>query len=397
VSKSHPEQWMIREAVERPEKSLVTALREFAATQVADCDGPVAVVAPPLRHLAGGAQLCGPAVTVWTKPGDILYVLKAVDLIAAGDVLVVDGGGRLDAAVIGDIAGQALAGLGCAGLVVDGAVRDLDGLDAAGLPTFAAGAHPATGSNQGPGAINVVVQCGGVTVRPGDVVRGGTRSARSPITASIAMTLAAISAAAKPPGAPTIFTAQPAAAAAAAEPAALAEFSQTKAWVSTARSTAASASTELRTRLRGIASPVSATPNPSSSSELAASNGRQPIASPAAAAASCTRGAVRHWRSPYSQPASRLAPLDTMNSAAAAAAAPCSTADAVTEICMAPNNPPMARFTPARTANPGRSSERPLRCRPAVPAAGGAVRRCAAKHNPPATTKAAASTVPAAG
>ena len=42
----------------------------------------------------------------------------------------------------------------------------------AGLPTFAAGAHPATGSNQGPGAINVVVQCGGVTVRPGDVVRG---------------------------------------------------------------------------------------------------------------------------------------------------------------------------------------------------------------------------------
>jgi regulator of RNase E activity RraA len=99
-------------------------------------------------------------------------VLKAADLIADGDVLVVDGGSRPDAAVIGDIAGQALAGLGCDGLVVDGAVRDLDGLDAIGLPTFAIGAHPATGSNQGPGAINVVVQCGGVTVRPGDVVRG---------------------------------------------------------------------------------------------------------------------------------------------------------------------------------------------------------------------------------
>jgi hypothetical protein len=45
-------------------------------------------------------------------------------------------------------------------------------LPAAGLPTFAVGAHPATGSNQGPGAINVVVQCGGVTVRPGDVICG---------------------------------------------------------------------------------------------------------------------------------------------------------------------------------------------------------------------------------
>jgi regulator of RNase E activity RraA len=99
-------------------------------------------------------------------------VLKAADLIAPGDVLVVDGGGRPDAAVIGDIAGQALAGLGCDGLVVDGAVRDLNGLDEVGLPTFAVGPHPATGSNQGPGAINVVVQCGGVTVRPGDVIRG---------------------------------------------------------------------------------------------------------------------------------------------------------------------------------------------------------------------------------
>ena len=172
MSKSHPEQWTIREVAERPDRSLVTALREFATTQIADCGGPVAVVAPPLRHLAGGTQLCGPAVTVWTRPGDILYVLKAVDLMTAGDVLVVDGGSRSDAAVIGDIAGQALAGLGCGGLVVDGAVGDLDGLDAAGLPTFALGAHSATGSNQGPGAINVVVQCGGVTIRPGDVVRG---------------------------------------------------------------------------------------------------------------------------------------------------------------------------------------------------------------------------------
>ena len=172
MSKSHPDQWAIRQVAERPDQELVTALREFATTQIADCGGPVAVVGPPLRHLAAGPQLCGPAVTVWTKPGDILYVLKAADLIAAGDVLVVDGGGRADAAVIGDIAGQALAGLGCDGLVVDGAVRDLDGLDAVGLPTFAVGVHPATGSNQGPGAINVVVQCGGVTVRPGDVIRG---------------------------------------------------------------------------------------------------------------------------------------------------------------------------------------------------------------------------------
>jgi 4-hydroxy-4-methyl-2-oxoglutarate aldolase len=78
--------------------------------------------------------MCGPAVTVWTKPGDILMVLKAVDMVGGGDILVVDGGGRADAAVIGDIVGQTIADLGCVGLVVDGAVRDVDGLDAAECP-----------------------------------------------------------------------------------------------------------------------------------------------------------------------------------------------------------------------------------------------------------------------
>jgi 4-hydroxy-4-methyl-2-oxoglutarate aldolase len=171
MSKSHPEQWTINEKVERPDPALVAALRELATTQIADSGGPVGVVGPGVQWLAGGTEACGPAVTVWTKPGDILFVLKAVDLVASGDVLVVDGGERDDAAVIGDIGGQALVDRGCAGMIVDGAVRDVDGIEDTGLPTFARGAHPATGSVQGPGAINVTVQCGGVLVRPGDVVR----------------------------------------------------------------------------------------------------------------------------------------------------------------------------------------------------------------------------------
>lgn len=174
MSRSHPDQWRINPGVEPPDPELVAALAQLATTQIADSGGPVGVVGPPLRRLAGPAQLCGTAVTVWTKPGDILYVLKAVDSMGPGDVLVIDGGGREDAAVVGDIVGETIAALGATGLIVDGAVRDLDGLDVTGLPTFARGAHPATGSNTGPGAINVTVQCGGVTVRPGDVVRGDT-------------------------------------------------------------------------------------------------------------------------------------------------------------------------------------------------------------------------------
>ena len=87
-------------------------------------------------------------------------------------MLVVDGGGRLDAAVLGDVMTGALHRAGVVGTVVDGAVRDTDGIDGIGVPTFARGVYPTTGSNEGPGAINVPVQLGGVAVRPGDVVRG---------------------------------------------------------------------------------------------------------------------------------------------------------------------------------------------------------------------------------
>jgi len=171
VSASHPQQWTIKVDIERPAPELVEAFRAFATTQIADCGGPVGVVGPDLHRLAGPGEVCGPAVTAWTKPGDILFPLKATDHVRDGDVLVIDSGGRRDAAVVGDIVGQAIADVGCAGLVVDGAVRDVDGLDATGLPTFARGTHPATGSNRGPGAINVPVQIGGVAVHPGDLVR----------------------------------------------------------------------------------------------------------------------------------------------------------------------------------------------------------------------------------
>jgi regulator of RNase E activity RraA len=172
MSKWHPHQWAVNTATARPDPDLVAAFADYPTTQIADSGGAVGVVGPGIGHLAGGRELCGTALTLWTKPGDILFVLKAPDLVESGDVLVIDGGGRPDAAVIGDILGGAIQRNGGVGLVVDGVVRDTDGLDRLGLPTFARGTYPATGSNDGPGALNVGIQCGGVHVEPGDVIRG---------------------------------------------------------------------------------------------------------------------------------------------------------------------------------------------------------------------------------
>ena len=172
MSKSHAQQWTIIRDIERPPTAAVEALARFATTQIADCGGPVGVVGPGLGKIAGGAEFCGPAVTVWTKPGDILFLLNMPGVARSGDVVAVDGGGRADAAVLGDILAGAVAARGVVGIVVDGAVRDVEGIDEVGVPTFARNAHPATGSSEGPGAINVPVQIGGVAVHPGDVLRG---------------------------------------------------------------------------------------------------------------------------------------------------------------------------------------------------------------------------------
>ena len=172
MSKSHAQQWTVVAEIERPPAAAVEALARFATTQIADCGGPVGVVGPGLGRIAGGSEFCGPAVTVWTKPGDILFLLTMPGRTRAGDVVAVDGGGRADAAILGDILAGAVAARGVVGIVVDGAVRDVEGIDEVGVPTFARNAHPATGSSEGPGAINVPVQIGGVTVHPGDVLRG---------------------------------------------------------------------------------------------------------------------------------------------------------------------------------------------------------------------------------
>jgi 4-hydroxy-4-methyl-2-oxoglutarate aldolase len=172
VSKAHPQQWTISDDDHRPDPAAVAALAAFPTTQIADSGGPVSVVGPGIVPQAGGRDFCGPAVTVWTKPGDILFLLKAPDLVRAGDVLVVDGGGRTDAAILGDIMSGALARIGAVGIAIDGVIRDADGIDGIGLPVFARGVYPTTASNEGPGAINVDVVLGGVAVRPGDVVRG---------------------------------------------------------------------------------------------------------------------------------------------------------------------------------------------------------------------------------
>ena len=112
------------------------------------------------------------ARTVWTRSGDNLYIHHMLDQAQPGDVIVVNGHGDLTRALIGDLIGLRARTLGIAGFVIDGAVRDAEGLGELGMPVFASGVTPAGPYKHGPGRLDVPVAIGGVVVQPGDIVIG---------------------------------------------------------------------------------------------------------------------------------------------------------------------------------------------------------------------------------
>lgn len=142
---------------------------------------PVANISDNLHRLSGcvglrpfhdGTPMAGTAVTIRTRAGDNRVIHEALELVRPGDVLVVDGGGDMNRALIGEIMTSIARMRGAAGFVLDGAVRDVAALGACSFPVFARAAIHLGPYKNGPGEINVPVSVGGLTINPGDIVVG---------------------------------------------------------------------------------------------------------------------------------------------------------------------------------------------------------------------------------
>lgn len=118
------------------------------------------------------ATMTGTAVTVRCRGGDNLVVLRAFDYCRPGDVLVVDASGDLSNAIVGGIMTAGAAMLGLAGVVIDGAIRDVAEIRERDFPVYARGVNHRGPYKNGPGEINVPVTIGGMIVQPGDVIVG---------------------------------------------------------------------------------------------------------------------------------------------------------------------------------------------------------------------------------
>jgi RraA family protein len=123
-------------------------------------------------HRPGPKVMAGTAVTVKTRGGDNLAILRAYDFCRPGDVMVVDAGGDITNALVGGIMTLGAAQAGHAGMVLDGAIRDVAEIRERDFPVYARGVNHRGPYKDGPGEINVPVTIGGMVVKPGDIIVG---------------------------------------------------------------------------------------------------------------------------------------------------------------------------------------------------------------------------------
>ncbi|GEQ78118.1 diguanylate cyclase [Comamonas testosteroni] len=165
--------WRIRTDFQRIPESLVSVARDIPVAVIGD-------VSHRLFSFPGGFQnysrkaltFAGPAFTVKVRPGDNLFLHKALDIAQPGDVIVVDAAGALENAILGEMMGRYGASRGIAGIVIDGAVRDRAGLEELPIPVYARGVTPNGPWKSGPGQIGHPIAAGGIAISSGDLVIG---------------------------------------------------------------------------------------------------------------------------------------------------------------------------------------------------------------------------------
>ncbi|MCQ2995175.1 RraA family protein [Pseudomonas syringae] len=151
--------------------ALLAAFSRTSTSIISDClDRLPGVPLKPFHKIE--CTMAGTALTVKVASGDNRAIHQALELLQPGQVLVVDGEGDVSRALMGDIMAAIAEKRGAAGVVVDGAIRDLATISKGAFPMFArAGIHRGPYKN-GPGEINIPISIGGMIVSPGDIVVG---------------------------------------------------------------------------------------------------------------------------------------------------------------------------------------------------------------------------------
>ena len=160
--------------IERAPKETVEMFRGLPSSNITDEMNRLYCMHDYMKLLnpANAKPLLGTAITVKAPIGDNLFFHQALDMAQPGDIIVVDGASGCNRSLAGEIMMRFAQKKGLAGIVVDGCLRDLDGIELLTMPVYAKGITPQGPWKFGPGEVNVPISCGGQVVFPGDILVG---------------------------------------------------------------------------------------------------------------------------------------------------------------------------------------------------------------------------------
>jgi len=153
-----------------PGAAVLAAFGSASAAQVADCMSRLGAMDSGIRPVWRSPRVIGSALTVWCHSGDNLMLHKALSLALPGDIVVMNTQGNTVNAGFGELLATSAVKSGVRAVIVDGVVRDADALERLALPVYSRGVSPNGCDKDGPGEVGAIVACGGVAVRPGDIV-----------------------------------------------------------------------------------------------------------------------------------------------------------------------------------------------------------------------------------
>jgi 3-hexulose-6-phosphate synthase/6-phospho-3-hexuloisomerase len=154
-----------------PDEEIHSLLMQVSTPNISDAMHRKGAL-PGLISLCGKVKMAGKAVTVRTAAGDWAKPVEAIDVADRGSVLVINNDSGVHVAPWGELATLSCIQKGIAGVVIDGAVRDIDDIREMKFPVFARAIVPNAGEPKGFGEINAEIQCCGQNICPGDWIAG---------------------------------------------------------------------------------------------------------------------------------------------------------------------------------------------------------------------------------
>jgi len=169
---AEPPQLTIRRDFPRPSAEEIAPLRSAPTGWVVDAQGRRGALPHWIKPLSRQARFVGTALTVRTRAVDNLTPYAALKFSKPGDVLIVSVDASTATSIIGDILLGMAKNAGIVACVTDGLVRDIDGINQVGIPTFAQGLSPNSPFKDGPGEIGGTISFGDTIVSAGDLLVG---------------------------------------------------------------------------------------------------------------------------------------------------------------------------------------------------------------------------------